>query len=240
MSDGRILPGGASPGTAEHAYQDARSIIVIGGSLGGLCAGLALKRLGHNVTILERNPTQLLDNQGAGIVSGGDTLDFFKRYDRCNRPLAVSSHRRQYLDSNGSVIHRVDMLQNMTSWDLAYFMLRANFDGIKSDYCDVPDPLASDGRAVHLHDHKVIMIHDEGRQVRVDFQRSDGSTGSMYADMVVGADGPNSTVRGLLVPGIERTYAGYCALRGTVPENEATEAAREVSATLRRIPHFIN
>lgn len=49
----------------------------------------------------------------------------------------------------------------------------------------------------------------------------------MIADFVIGADGPSSTVRRILQPEVQRTYAGYCALRGTVPENEASPAAKE-------------
>ncbi|KAF2094643.1 FAD/NAD(P)-binding domain-containing protein [Rhizodiscina lignyota] len=203
------------------------NIVIVGGSLGGLCTGLALKQLGHDVTILERNPDNLLHNQGAGIVAGGDTLEFFKRYDRCSRSFAVSSQKRLYLDRDANVVHRVDMVQNMTSWDLSYYMLRANFDGVKSDYCDVPPVHPDDGKAVHLHGHKVIGLEDEGDQVNVTFEKSNGERGSIKGDVVVGADGPNSTVRSLLVRNVERTYAGYCALRGTVPEDEATDAARE-------------
>lgn len=76
---------------------------------------MVLKHLGHETAILERNPTPLLDDQGAGIGAGGDTLAFFKRYDRCDRSFAVSSHRRQYLNRDGDVIHKEDMVQNMTS-----------------------------------------------------------------------------------------------------------------------------
>lgn len=87
----------------------------MGGSLGGLSTGLALKSLGHDTTILERSPTALLHNQGAGIVAGGDTLNFFNKYVRSERPIAVSSHKRMYLGRNGEVVHTEDMEQNMTS-----------------------------------------------------------------------------------------------------------------------------
>ena len=83
--------------------------------MGGLAAGIALKALGHDTTILERNSAPLLHDQGAGIVAGGDALEFFERYNRCNQPIAVRSKRRQYLDRKGNVVHQVDMVQNMSS-----------------------------------------------------------------------------------------------------------------------------
>ncbi len=87
----------------------------VGGSLGGLAAGITLKALGHDTTILERNPSALLHDQGAGIVAGGDSLEFFEKFNRCKQPVAVSSKRRQYLDKEGKVVHKVDMIQNMSS-----------------------------------------------------------------------------------------------------------------------------
>ncbi|KAF2015295.1 FAD/NAD(P)-binding domain-containing protein [Aaosphaeria arxii CBS 175.79] len=202
-------------------------IVIVGGSLGGLSTGIALRDLGHNVTILERNPTELLHNQGAGIVTGGDTLAFFKRYDRCGRQIAISSQRRQYLDKDGAMVHKEDMVQNMTSWDLVYYILRANFDGVRSEYCDVPAPKASHGKVKHLHGHRVTGLAERDDKVEVSFVTVEGKEGVISADFVVGADGPSSTVRSLFEPDVERTYAGYVALRGTVPEEDVSHQARE-------------
>lgn len=197
--------------------------------MGGLCTALALKTLPHRhrITILERNPTSLLHNQGAGIVAGGDTLNFFKQYDRCDRPLAVSSQRRQYLDKNGSIVHKEDMIQNMTSWDLVYYMLRANVDYVESAYCKVPESRADEGEIRHLHGHKVTKVEEKGDKVVVTFVTKDNLESTMEADLVIGADGPSSTVRALLEPDVQRTYAGYVALRGTVREDEVTPKTLE-------------
>ncbi|KAH9905850.1 FAD/NAD(P)-binding domain-containing protein [Xylariomycetidae sp. FL2044] len=201
--------------------------VIVGGSLGGLATGLALKALGHDTTILERNPAPLLQDQGAGIVAGGDTLAFFKRYNRCDRPLAVHSVRRQYLDKEGNIVHKEDMPQNMTSWDLTYYLMRANYDGIESPYCSVPEPAPGHGKAVHFHDRQVTDFKDEGESVRVFWKSSKGETGEISADILIGADGPSSTIRQILEPQVERKYAGYCALRGTMKESEASEKTRE-------------
>lgn len=62
----------------------------------------------------------MLHDQGAGIVAGGDTLRFLKTYVRCDRPMAVRSHKRLYLNKDGNVIHTEEMEQNMTSVKAPY------------------------------------------------------------------------------------------------------------------------
>ncbi|KAK8034110.1 FAD/NAD(P)-binding domain-containing protein [Apiospora rasikravindrae] len=220
MAQGEEQPGAKLAEGKKH-------FVIVGGSLGGLAAGLALKELGHDTTILERNPTPVLEHQGAGIVAGGDTLAFFKKYNRCDRPIAVTSHRRQYLDKDGNVTHKEDMDQNMTSWDLAYYLMRTNYDGVENSYCKVPDGKPTDGKAVHLHDRTVTDIQARAAGIEVFWTSSGGEQGSIQADVLIGADGPSSTVRSILAPEVQRVYAGYCALRGTVREDEVSDAARE-------------
>ncbi|KAI2464928.1 FAD/NAD(P)-binding domain-containing protein [Annulohypoxylon bovei var. microspora] len=225
MSKTMATPSAQLPAAGEGSRK--LQFVIVGGSLGGLATGLALKALGHDTTILERNPAPLLQDQGAGIVAGGDTLELFKRYNRCDRPIAVSSARRQYLDKDGNIVHREEMEQNMTSWDLTYYLMRANYDGIESPYCNVPDPVPEHGKATHLHDRQVTNFKEEGDGIRVYWKTSAGEEGSTYGDILIGADGPSSTIRKILEPDVERKYAGYCALRGTLIESEATEATRE-------------
>ena len=199
----------------------------VGGSLGGLFTGITLKQLGHNTTILERNPEKLLHNQGAGIVAGGDMLAWFKKYDRCQRPIEVSSQKRMYLNKDGKVVHEETMKQNMTSWDTTYFILRANYDRVESDYCELPEPVESDGKVVYLYGHKVTDVTDEDGKVRVEFDKHGDGSGSRVFDLLIVADGPSSTVRSLFLPDVKRELVGYCALRGTVPEPEVSAAAKE-------------
>ena len=39
---------------------------------------------------------------------------------------------------------------------------------------------------------------------------------------------PSSTIRSILEPSVDRDFAGYCVIRGTVPEPEASQAALDV------------
>lgn len=216
--------------------------------------------------ILERNPTPLLQNQGAGIVAGEDTLTYMRTYDRTRRGrekgFAIKSDRRIYLDQQGNIVHTVDGEDGvnwMTSWDLVYYLLRANYDGLESEYCDVP-PFASANDSVnnntdgsdsakalahqkgrYLHGCTVLSVSDSSddkNHVVLRYSQLDAATGkeeehTLTADLVIGADGPSSTIRSLFCPTVERTMTGYVALRGTIPEDQLS---KQTSTTLSE--HF--
>lgn len=177
--------------------------------------------------IFERNPTPLLHNQGAGVVLGVDTQAFFNKYDATTRPIAVTSRIRQYLDLQGNQIYEEGTVQKMTSWDLLYYLLRANFDGVESDYCKVPKPRETDGQGTYEYGYTVKNVKDIGEQVEIEYEDKSGKVDKTTADLVIGADGPSSTLRKILFPDVKRDYAGYVAWRGTVPEQEASPAAKK-------------
>jgi 2-polyprenyl-6-methoxyphenol hydroxylase-like FAD-dependent oxidoreductase len=110
------------------------------------------------------------------------------------------------------------MPQAMTSWDLLYKKLRAA----------VPDGFYHPGiRLVgfEAHHDTVIARFDGGREV--------------VCDLLIGADGPGSTVRQQLLPSVRSEYAGYVAWRGVVLEHQAPDLAAEFADcfTFFQAPH---
>lgn len=216
-----------------------KNIIIVGGSLGGLFMGVALKRLCQNlnIRILERNPTPLLQDQGAGVVAGPEVQQFFKKFDLTNTPLTVTSHQRLYLDKKGDIINHEEKEQQMTSWDLLYHLLRTNYDGVESEYAKVPP---GDSQAhvsyeygctitgVEAPDQTSSTTLDMSKPVKVHVKHHSGETTTADADLVIAADGPSSKIRESYLPEIKRTYAGYVAWRGTIAEDQASQAARDV------------
>jgi 2-polyprenyl-6-methoxyphenol hydroxylase-like FAD-dependent oxidoreductase len=217
-----------------------KNIAIVGGSLGGLLTGVALKRLRKdlNIRIFERNPTPLLQDQGAGVVAGQDVQKFFKTYDRTQTPLTVRSHQRLYLDKSGKSIDRENKEQQMTSWDLLYHLLRTNYDGTQTDYAKVPKAEDGEGKTSYEYGYTVTKIEapmsssaaqlDFSEPVKVTFQHHSGETSTTDADLVIAADGPSSTIRKEYYPDVKRKYAGYVAWRGTVPEDQVSQAAADV------------
>lgn len=216
-----------------------KNITIAGGSLGGLMAGVALKHLRKdlNIRILEMNPTPLLHDQGAGVVAGQDVQNFYQKHDRTKTPLTVTSHQRMYLDNGGNVIHRENKEQEMTSWDLLYHLLRTNFDGVESEYAKAPPAEAHEGTTKYEYGHQVTSIDfQSANALIVNAKTSKGENVTSNTDMLIAADGPSSLVRNYIDSNIQRKYAGYVAWRGTVPEDQVSQSARDVF--VEKFPFF--
>ncbi|KAI9880733.1 MAG: hypothetical protein M1830_001016 [Pleopsidium flavum] len=200
----------------------------VGGSLSGLIHGIVLKRLGHNVRILERSPYPLLHDQGAGIVAMDPVQEFLRNYDLTQRPYAVTSPMLQWINMQEEVVNTMEMALKLTSWDLLYFILRANFDHVKSNYCEVPGVSEGEGKATYDYGYTATDVSYDGGLPCVYFQDQDGKEGSTAADLIVVSDGASSTIRKIIMPDLERKYVGYVAWRGTVLEDEAPTHSRDV------------
>lgn len=170
--------------------------IVIGGSLGGLFAGMMLRSIGWQVDIYERSAHDL-DSRGGGVVLQPDVVEAFQRAGIDTQALGVVAHERYYLNPNGSIAQPMPMRQMLTSWNLLYGSMRRHFP------------------AQHYHAGKQLSdIHQASEQVTATF--TDGTRET--ADLLIGADGPNSTVRRQFLPDVHYQYAGYVAYRGLVNE----------------------
>ena len=171
---------------------------VIGGSLGGLITAVQLRDAGCDVSVFERSRTPL-QGRGAGIVLHPMTTRFFEEHRLLDLERVSSSTRTlRYLTRDGDVLLEEPILYRFTSYATLYAALVTSLEperyvlGVECTGLEQDD----DGVAVAL---------------------SDGSFDRF--DLVVGADGVHSTVRGLLFPGIAPVYAGYLAWRGTLDED---------------------
>jgi 2-polyprenyl-6-methoxyphenol hydroxylase-like FAD-dependent oxidoreductase len=172
--------------------------IVVGGSLGGLLAATTLRAAGWSVDVFERSPSAL-DSRGGGIVLQPDVLAAFRFAGVAQgKPLGVRSGDRIYLDAADRVVHRTFMPQTQTSWNLLHGAMHA----------------ALPPGTVHAGE-RLVSFRETADRVTALFESGRVET----ADLLVGADGSRSTVRGQLLPGHDPRYAGYVAWRGLVPES---------------------
>lgn len=197
--------------------------------------GLMLKRNGHNVQILEQTANEL-EHQAAGVVAGPPVRMLLDKFDHSERPFSLACKGIVAINSIDKVINFSQQNFGMLSWDVLYYRLRWNFDGLRSAY--YPDPLLSpavgagkkEGSAIYRKGHRFVDLEVSNGLVTAHFENTQDKTqGKLTGDLLIGADGPTSTVRpkaGGPLPSSLRKYAGYVLWRGVVNESEVSEKTR--------------
>ncbi|CAD6588607.1 MAG: hypothetical protein ASARMPREDX12_003384 [Alectoria sarmentosa] len=209
----------------------ALNVVIIGGSLAGLMHGIMLKRLGHNVHILERALSSIRENQAAGITAGPHVQAFCKDYDTFDTPWFSSSPGAKVLDEASKVRIYREMDNHNTSWDVLYYRMRAIFDAFESEYCPEP-PLwnfAKDNEVLFDGGKRVTGVLDTDTTVTVEYEDLiNGVDGRVSADLVILAGGASCDIRSMLLPDLDlqRPYSGYLTWRGTVPESDVSEETK--------------
>jgi 2-polyprenyl-6-methoxyphenol hydroxylase-like FAD-dependent oxidoreductase len=183
------------PSPATHPHRQRRAVI-IGGSMSGLFAGLMLRSAGWQADIYEKVEGEL-SGRGAGIVAQPEILAALRDLGLRTGELGVPVQKRRMFDVKGRITLETDCPQVMTAWERVYRILRDGF----------PPAHYHRGRslqAIEQDDDGVTAIFSSGERV----------TG----DILIGADGIRSTVRGLCAPQSQPLYAGYVAWRSLIAE----------------------
>ena len=172
-------------------------VIIIGGSMAGLFAAVALRSQGWQVDVYERAGEELT-NRGAGIATHDELYDAVRAAGiELREEMGVRSLGRIMFDREGSVIGTLEMPQIMTSWGLIYRFLRAQITD-----------------AEYHNGHTLSAIESRGDGVTAIFDHG----GRAQADWLIGADGSRSSVRSIVAPQIIANYVGYFGWRGLIDE----------------------
>jgi 2,6-dihydroxypyridine 3-monooxygenase len=177
--------------------------VVVGGSLGGLTAALVLRDSGAAVDVYERSPVPLSD-VGAGIVLHPATVRYAQ--EQCHRDIeeiSVDARWVRYLGRDGAIAHEHPCRYRFTSYYTLYRILREAL-----------------GPAHYHLGWEMTGFDSGGDRVVVRFAGSR----SVLCDLLVCADGVDSTARRLLLPQVSPHYAGYVGWRGTVVEADDPQA----------------
>jgi len=186
----------------------APRVIVIGGSLGGMMAALALREVGCAVDVFERVPRRL-EGHGAGLRIVPEMARLLRERAGVDDLEAVSTFVRRFrhIGDGNRIVSEVETPGQFTSWGSLHRALTARFDTER----------------YHLGMECIdVALDATGATVRFADGRSE------RADLVVFADGILSTGRRQLAPEAQLAYAGYITWRGYAPSHAVSAATRAV------------
>jgi salicylate hydroxylase len=198
-------------------------VAIVGGGIGGLAAAAFLHRAGLPSTVYEQAPQ--LTEVGAGLVLAPNAARLLRRLGALDRlhehavPLDVGWEFRRWEDGRVlSAENLADACERLYG-EHTYTVHRADLLAAIASAVP-PDALQLGKRCTSLT--------VDGDIARLAF--ADGTRAE--ADVVIGADGVHSTIRGAITEPTPATYSGICAFRGLVPADRAPSFARRRAQTL--------
>jgi 2-polyprenyl-6-methoxyphenol hydroxylase-like FAD-dependent oxidoreductase len=189
-------------------------ILVIGGGIGGLTSAIALSKRGHDVVVIERDPTWSV--YGVGIIQQSNVLRAAQQLGILKDYLAagVGFDAVEIFAPGGQKVARVPGHPVAEG-------LPANLGiGRPALHKLLGDAAKDAGTRIRLG-ITVERIDDTGEAVDIVF--SDGSQGRFA--IVVGADGIFSTTRATIMPGVEKpAFTGQAVWRYNLPRPASLDA----------------
>ena len=213
---------------------DRLRIAVLGGGIGGLAAAAFLRRAGLTAAVYEQ--ASALTEVGAGVVVAPNAARLLRRlgvmdvFLRDAVPLEWGWEFRRWQDGRVLSVERLSGVCERLYGERTYVIHRAGLlDAVKA---------AVPGTWVHLG---ACCTQVESRADGALLRFADGSL--VEADVVIGADGVHSVVRGVVAEPSLPEYSGNCAFRAVVPAGQAPAFARRRAQTLwlgpgRHLVHY--
>ncbi len=196
------------------------SIAIVGAGIGGLAAGIALRRDGHKVTIYEQ--ASAFSRVGAGIQQGPNSIKVLRAYgleerlrERAFRP--CSSLNRQWDTAEITWERELGDIAEERYGAPYFYMHRGDLHAALADAFS-PERVRRSHRLESLETEasRPVLRFDNGEQVS--------------ADLVIGADGIHSLVREHLFGEEAVRFTGRVAYRTTFPAQRLGDLEMDGSA----------
>jgi len=177
---------------------------IVGAGIGGLCAAIALRSRGIEVTVFEK--ASQLGEVGAGIMLYPNSLRQLERLglgeqlERSGARIGVGS---EYYRSDGTPVGAI-VTTDSSGWNGMYGMHRADLLRILADA--LPEGLIRTN-------HHCVAVSQTPNAAELFFEN--GRT--FDADIVVAADGIHSQIQDFVIEPTQPEYSGVRAYRGVIP-----------------------
>ena len=203
-------------------------ILMAGAGLGGLSAASCLMKAGHHVEIYEQAPQ--LGEVGAGIQVSANAMHVMQHLGLQDALLKVGVKPEAYvfrLHDTGEVIQRFSLSQEQLHGAPYTQLHRADLHELLAARARQADP-----NVVRLN-HKVTGFTESADGVELHFANGTSAKG----DLLIGADGVKSAVRGQLFGITPATYTGDAAWRIVVPTERLPKDLLERVMSVFMGPH---
>ncbi|NLU73990.1 NAD(P)-binding protein [Streptomyces sp. HNM0575] len=217
------------------AGAESPRIAILGGGIGGLAAAAFLRREGMAATVYEQAPE--LKEVGAGLVVAPNAVRLLRRLgvleDFLRRAVRLGTGWEFRRWQNGTVLSAEDLA---SACERLYG--EHTYTAHRADLLEVLRSAVPDGGVRRGKRCVDLTFRDGGRPV---VRFADGGTAE--PDVVIGADGIHSVVRGTIAGCSPAAYSGLCAFRALVPSERAPAFARREAQTLwigpgRHLVHY--
>jgi 2-polyprenyl-6-methoxyphenol hydroxylase-like FAD-dependent oxidoreductase len=181
--------------------------LIVGGGIGGLSAAIAMRRAGHEVVVIERDPEWSV--YGVGIIQQSNVLRAMDQLGVLDQFLdaACGFDAVEVFGPDGTMVARVPTPRLVEGKPANVGIGRRALQTV------LGDSARGLGAQIRLG-VTVGSLSDDGMKVHVVF--SDGSAGAF--DLVVGSDGVYSQIRDLILPEAERpVFTGQAVWRYNLP-----------------------
>ncbi len=188
-------------------------ILVIGGGIAGTATALALHKAGLDVAVHEAHP-DTAEDIGAFLTLASNGMRALVQLDASDTVTALGFPlpSMRVLDDQGGEVAHVPLGEADDA--------RLRYRCIRRGELNAALQAEAIRRGIRMtHGSRLLSIEDGPDQVAARF--ADGSVAT--ADLLVGADGLNSTVRRSVAPGTEPVYAGQSVFYGYTRSAPVTE-----------------
>jgi len=205
------------------AAPDTLSVAIVGGGIGGLAAAAFLHRAGLNCTVYEQAPQ--LTEIGAGLVVAPNAARLLRRLGALEEfairavRLEVGFEFRRWED--GTVLSAEDL-----SAACEQLYGEHTYTAHRADLLDVIKSVVPPG-CLRLGEQCVGVLTSQSRPT---LRFADGTT--VETDVVIGADGMHSVVRGAVTNPSPAIDSGISAFRALVPADRASDFVRRRAQTI--------